>query len=1001
MMPNPLGTAPILLNPCRFWPAPVSYQQAADGVTVENARYRAHISPWTGALDRVELRSGATFVPVLDDERFQVQTDNGIFNESHLGGVRFVIPEVMNQLGHPLYPSAHYLKVLTESPVNGTRLSVRRAYEFTQSEHIYVQFEIYAHDDEELAAWYWWVHMPVGSTLISSPLTRPISFTFPAYDIAGRQSYGHPVNSIKTNYRGYEVRVTDPPVPINDTWARRCTERVNLRKHQRIVGGVALSAIPAAAAFAPDFNAYPQQAYPVYTEYGLVDFALRTEVETDSSCRLEFDLRPGRPSGVSERFFDFADLNSYQALDGYAPVQHYPALSAAHPGRARGALDQLLRANMHLLERMAHDGGWPIFAGWSRYACGCCYTASSRGFSSAVYLWAYLTLGWDGRRWVKCTNTTDPIFEQLQCTDQFFEPGTASFSDRLAPPIGEEYIAYVNRYRENDPNVPADEKVKGVINAHAHALHFVAMMRDAARLKGDTAAANGWQSRLARFHRGSKAMFAELHPATDSARGRTYPGLMKYSLLQEKLEDAGAYSVITFRGITPGYLDAGEYELELIEAVERMRHDWSDDWNNEAPGVQGYPDEPIMWPLTRANPLSLSFIREPGTAPPDLATWQQRKQGLRADYLESAVKLDEVLHSGRQAFGGLHDRARYIHAGSDCYVLTNTQVLSDWVPGAWEEVAYGAVPADRRFSIDVPEIPFDGSAGYWTAVQRAQRIEIMSSAAARCRPRITVDALYGGARVSVRRHRPISTAHPQHGVWDSNVELVAAHVAGQRSGDRCTFELPSSFTLGRKDLLLVDLERRPPVPGNLRISGPPFSDAFTVEWDPVARPAATGALRYELQTSRTADFSSPTTFDTGTGTARALAGRAAGTHYFRVRACMAVCGDYSSAIDRVVQVQPTAPTVLRAGPVTGSSYALSWEGATGYITRYELQESRNAGFANPRPVTVFGLLTSHIVQNQPRGSYFYRIRAVNDRGYTSAYTTLVDATGARAPVIVP
>lgn len=120
---------------------------------------------------------------------------------------------------------------------------------------------------------------------------------------------------------------------------------------------------------------------------------------------------------------------------------------------------------MHLLERMAHDGGWPVFAGWARYVCGCRFTASSRGFSSAVYLWAYLTLGWDGQRWVKCTNTTDPIWEQLQFTDRFFEPGTNSFSDRLSLPLREEeYIAYVNRYRENDPKVPDEEKVRGVIN---------------------------------------------------------------------------------------------------------------------------------------------------------------------------------------------------------------------------------------------------------------------------------------------------------------------------------------------------------------------------------------------------------------------------------------------------------------------------------------------------------------------------------------------------------
>jgi hypothetical protein len=1002
MLPNPPGRPPIALNPCRFWPAPLTWAQAADGVTVENERYRAHISPWTGALDRVELKSGTSFITLLDDERFQVQTEGGVFHESHLGGVSCVIPDVLNSVGHRLYPSAHYLKVLTESPVNGTRLSVRRVYEFTQSEHIYVQFEIYANDDEELRSWFWWVHMPPGSTLIRSTLTRPISFMFPGYNLASRKSYGHPVNSIKTNYRGYEVQFTDRPTTANGTWARWSTQVVELRKHQRVVGGVALSVVPAGAAHHPAFTAHPLPVYPMYPEYGLLDFELRDEQVTDSSCRFEFDLTPGRPSGVGERFFHFADLNVYQNLDGYAPVQHFPSLDGTSPVRARGALDQLIRANMHLLERMAHDGGWPIFAGWSRYVCGCRYTASARGFSSAVYLWAYLTLGWDGQRWVKCTNTTDPIWEQLQGTDRFFEPGTDSFSDRLSPPLPEEdYIAYVNRYRENNPNVPYEERVRGVINAHGHALHFVAMMRDAARLKGDAAAAVGWQSRLARFHRGSKALFAALHPATDAERGTSYPGVLNYSLGQEKLGDANVYAPIAFRGITPGYLDAGEYELGLIEAVERLRHDWSGDWRNETAGVQGLPNDSTMWSLTRANPLSLSFLREPTTAPPDLAMWRQRGHALRADYLESAVKLDDVLQIGRQPLGAIHNRALYIRDGLGRYVLTNTQVLSDWIPGSWEEVAYAAVPADRRFAVEVPEIPFDGSLGFWTAVQKDQRIELMTSAATPCRPRIGVDALYGSARVVVRRHRPMSSAYPHHGTWGEELQQVAARLVGERTGDRCRFQMPAGFTLGRKDLLIVELERRPSIPANVRTSGPPFSDAFSVQWDAVAAPAGTGALRYELQTSRNRDFAPATTIDVGAATGRSLPGQADGRHYVRVRACTAVCGDYSAAVERVVQIVPTAPTALRVGTVAGSSYALTWEGATGYITRYEIQEARTAGFTSPTLITVLGLLTSRLFTNQARGTYYYRIRAVNDRGRASGYTTLVGANGAPLPVVVP
>ena len=225
---------------------------------------------------------------------------------------------------------------------------------------------------------------------------------------------------------------------------------------------------------------------------------------------------------------------------------------------------------MHLLERMAHDGGWPKLGGWRSgnisYECGTQFAVNALGFLSAVYLWAYLTLDWDGTRWVSCTNTTDPIYEQLQFTDQFFEPGSSStLADQLwfALPLFSfpDYIGYCTTHRENDPTVPWADKVPGVINAHAQALHFVAMMRDAARLKGDTAASDAWRDRLVRFHRGSKAMFDLMHPGTDPNNSSIrLPGLMNYGVYQQHIHNthAYAYSALTYGGLPLGYLQAGE-----------------------------------------------------------------------------------------------------------------------------------------------------------------------------------------------------------------------------------------------------------------------------------------------------------------------------------------------------------------------------------------------------------------------------------------------------------
>jgi hypothetical protein len=892
------GPGPVII-PCLFRPAAVTYQQDATGITVDNGKYRAHLSTWTGALDRVELKTGSNLTVLVDDERFRIETPSGLFNESNLGGTRFVVPEATTSTGSRLYPNPHYLKVITESPVNGTSVFVRRVYEFTQGEHIYVQFEIHAAQAQPIRSWRWWFHMPAQSSALYSSLGPTISFSYPGFDPADRTNPAHPVNSMKTDYRGYPVTVADSLA--NSTWLRQSSQVVTLQTDQRIVGGVALSVVAANPPNPPNFVAYPQHDYPIYAEYGLTPIKDASEHITDDSCRFSFDRAAGRPVGVPERFFNFVDLNAYQHLDQYAPVHQFAGAQGALAGRTRGALDQLLRGNMHLLERMANDGGWPQFGGWSRYACGTHYSTSSRGFSSAAYLWAYLTLGWDGQRWVSCTSTTDPIFDQLQYTDRFFEPGAWTFDDNLALLGGHDYIAYATRYRENDPNVPADEKIRAVINSHAHALHFVAMMRDTARLKGNVAASNAWRDRLVRFHAGTRAMFDRFHPGTDANNASIlYPGLMNYAIDQEYIHNTGAYSQITYRGIIPGYLETGEYELELIEAIERMRVDW--DVDDQV--IQGYPEHNIMWPLVRANPLGLGFVYEPSANPPDLAIFNGRAHGLRASYLESTVKLDDLLASGTGGLGGIHDPARYIRDGLGRYVLSNARVLSDWVPGAWEEVATSAVPSDRQFSVTVSQVPFDGSAGYWTAVQNGQRIELMSSSATPSRPAITVDAVYGSARIQVRRHQPLSSTYPQHGTWGATQTVSSARTCA--GSPRCTFQMPSGFLLQRKDLLSLELFRR-----------------------------------------------------------------------------------------------PTAPTSLWTGPATGApTYSVSWTGATGYITQYELQESRSATFSNPRTLLALGSFSSRIIQNQLPGAYYYRIRAINDHGLVSAYTTLVDASGAPAPIIV-
>jgi hypothetical protein len=306
------------------------------------------------------------------------------------------------------------------------------------------------------------------------------------------------------------------------------------------------------------------------------------------------------------------------------------------------------------------------------------------------------------------------------------------------------------------------------------------------------------------------------------------------------------------------------------------------------------------------------------------------------------------------------------------------------------------VPAEQRFTIDIPEVPFDGSAGFWTGVQKDRRLEVMTSAAVAARPRISVDAVYGSARIQVRRHVLVNG---DFGLWNGLQTLATASIC-QRTNDRCTFELPAGVTLGRRDLLILQLERRPAAPQNLHATGAPLSSAFTVTWDPVTHPGGGGTLSYEIQRSQSPSFTSPTTA-TVSGTSRAYSGLAEGLHYFRVRACTVSCGNYSATFSRQVNLTPSAPTNVDAGNPSNGSYIVSWTAGTGFIEHYELQQSHSSSFTSPTTFMVLFVSTSRTFLNQPPGSYYYRVRSTNSAGRVSAWAVLVNVLGMPRPVDVP
>src|SRR5690606_30040677 len=320
---------------------------------------------------------------------------------------------------------------------------------------------------------------------------------------------------------------------------------------------------------------YPWSAYDFYAEHGLL-----TETATG---------------------FTFIDWNNYKYLmDALVPVE-----LSGHRFRE----DTLIRTGVHLRDRLALDDGWVRAPSWSggqhTYPHGDRFTTSARSYPALVYLWAHLTMDQVGDRWVHVPGDGDCFYHQLQRTLPFLDPRSpSSFSD-LRSATGTPYLAYSLALRERSGNGP-----RGVINSHAHALHFAAQMREASEMFGDATAERAWREVVLTHHRGSKELLPALHPATRD--GRTYLGLVNYSENQPSTHPSVDYSSITFEALPAGYELAAEHDPIFALAVERWCRYRTDPFQ---PAFVAYSDAGLVQRLWRLMPTTFAFAPSVEEAP--------------------------------------------------------------------------------------------------------------------------------------------------------------------------------------------------------------------------------------------------------------------------------------------------------------------------------------------------------------------------------------------------
>jgi hypothetical protein len=1023
----------------------VTYGYAASGdLVVCTPHYVATVSHMTGALQSVFHRdqTGQLLALAVTGEDFSThEFANGgrryDFDSSSLTNLRISVPSPHNTLGHALYPSSSYLKVITEGDsslplfTGERRFVLRRTYEFTRGHHIYVQMELVSLACQSCPTYFydltWEIHIGPQSGTIVSRSTDDLVIQYPYFDHMSLNAREHPVNLMDQHIEGYLESSHD----VQD-WSRQWARPVLLDGGQRLLSNAVISVLQVGETNQWIFEKYPYTAYQFYPGFGLRVKEENEETqaekepeqeEKDIACSGLPHQEMGNISG-NKRYIAFTQWNDYEQLQQFVPVYD----DAEKPQR----LDALMRGSMHVLERLAHDGGWLALPGWRsgdrEYPCGHLGSQTARTFPPLAYLWAYLSLEWSPpitvggvalSPWHVANHEARPIYEQLQETAKFFtQTHPLNFADSHD---GIPYIGYSSHNRENDPTVPGDQKVLGAIAAHAFAIHFIAIMRDTSRLAKDTPNAQKWAELLQRYHPGTRALFRLLYPAYDGQNPATkYYGFLGYALDLKYLKDNGVgYTHITYMGSAPMYLHHNEYELAFVDAVQAARNDH----DPLRTGAQPCPGTATLGTLTRVLPLVLSFIQtetfpDYANYPGTFANDTERQQCLdlvtsypnTSHYLQSITDLEEILTFGHTPHTAVHDPTQFIQErGGRRWIRTNVEFHSDWVPGFWWEVPEANVPAEHFFAVNLSPAR-NHHTGSWTAYRQGKRLELMTDYPVRGID-ITVAADFPVAAISKRTY--------SSGVWSNEVVLHTS-LHGQQSGNRVIFSLPKEYA-GPKDLLIVTLFQRPSRPGPLRhtnILDHQWLWNYDLSWSSASSQTP---FWYELQeTYNTATFTAMTPSEVlpSTTRRRSYTQKPDGTYSYRLRACNDFgCSEYTDVVGVEVHMQPSAPNGLSITYTGATSYALAWGVATGYVSGYELYEATLPNFSNQvlaeqvnlPPIgsdllnglnqSLNGISRSFVVSNKATGTYYYRVRAKNGN-YAGPYTIL-SAGSQPLPVVMP
>ncbi len=169
---------------------------------------------------------------------------------------------------------------------------------------------------------------------------------------------------------------------------------------------------------------------------------------------------------------------------------------------------------------------------------------------------------------------------------------------------------------------------------------------------------------------------------------------------------------------------------------------------------------------------------------------------------------------------------------------------------------------------------------------------------------------------------------------------------------------------------------KPNAPALDPISNASQQSAYTVSWS-----VATGANGYTLEEDDNAGFTTPKVRYMGSALQYDVTGQPAGTWYYRVQAYNDG-GNSSWSNTESTVVAPLALGAPTLAPISNpdgdGSYLVDWTDVVS-ATGYTLEQSRDPWFSAPTQV-YSNTASQYSVTNQPRGTWFYRVRAVGPTG---------------------